>query len=392
MFDTQRQLGELSNQIARFTAITKKYLDGEELKLDDAVALAKFGYITSDCEIHINAIHRLKNSSERSVLKQLSREIDQYYALIENYEWDPDDFDLLLVLDRHMCTEYEALCNDAMFKCDEDNKTQLDWFRGAIDAIENNTDGPIVAVWEAKSQLELDYEARLAELFDTMEETIARYKSFLRYRTLREYCEHFTYYGMHDVLSRLEMAIEDVSDSVKIHNPLDVMFGECDDENILLSLVKSAKESNDSINQGWIHQFEQPAEEPESERCDTRLTFFNMLQIDMIHKLCNQEQFENISPGDMYSILNLHDCPRRLKIRDGEKNRVYYFIFFFGEMIDSAHRSHWRKSMCHHFCMSYKTYNSKYTELKTHPSKNDERFLERLRELKEDFEEIREAS
>lgn len=75
-------------------------------------------------------------------------------------------------------------------------------------------------------------------------------------------------------------------------------------------------------------------------RCDTRQTFFNMLQIDMIHKLCNQEQFENISPGDMYSILNLHDCPRRLKIRDGEKNRVYYFIFIFGEMIDSAHRSH----------------------------------------------------
>lgn len=108
MVDIQRQLGELSNQIARFTAITKKYLDGEELNLDDAVALAKFGYITSDCEIHINAIHRLKNSSERSVLKQLSREIDQYYALIENYEWNPDDFDLLLVLDRHMCKEYEA--------------------------------------------------------------------------------------------------------------------------------------------------------------------------------------------------------------------------------------------------------------------------------------------
>lgn len=42
--------------------------------------------------------------------------------------------------------------------------------------------------------------------------------------------------------------------------------------------------------------------------------------------------------------------------------------------------------------MSYKTYNSKYTELKTRPSKNDERFLERLKELKEGFDEIREAS
>lgn len=390
MSDTQRQLVELSNQIARFTAITKKYLDGEELNLDDAVALAKFGYITSDCDIHTDAIRSLKNSSERSVLKQLSREIDRYYALIENYEWDPDDFDLLVVLDRHMCNEYETLCNESIFKSDKENKTQLDWFRSVIDAIDNNTDGPLVYVWEAKSQLELDYEARLSELFDNMEETIARYKSFLRYRTLREYCEHFTYYGMHDVLSRFEIAIDDVTDSVKVQNPLDVMFGECDDENMLLSLIKDTKESHSNINQGWMHQFGQFGDE--AERCDAGQTFFNMLQIDMIHKLCNQEQFESISPGDMYSILNLHDCPRRLKIRDGEKNRVYYFIFFFGEMIDSAHRSHWRKSMCHHFCMSYKTYNSKYTELKTRPSKNDERFLERLKELKEGFDEIREVS
>lgn len=392
MSDTQRQLVELSNQIARFTAITKKYLDGEELSLDDAVALAKFGYITSDCDIHTDAIRSFKNSSERSVLKQLSREIDRYYALIENYEWDPDDFDLLVVLDRHMCNEYETLCNESIFKSDKENKTQLDWFRSVIDAIDNNTDGPLVSVWEAKSQIELDYEARLSELFDNMEEIISSYKSFLRYRTLREYCEHFTYYGMHDVLSRFEIAIDDVTDSVKVQNPLDVMFGECDDENMLLSLIKNTKESHSNINQGWMHQFGQSGDEAEAERCDARQTFFNMLQIDMIHKLCNQEQFESISPGDMYSILNLHDCPRRLKIRDGEKNRVYYFIFFFGEMIDSAHRSHWRKSMCHHFCMSYKTYNSKYTELKTRPSKNDERFLERLKELKEGFDEIREAS
>ena len=326
MFDTQRQLGELSNQIARFTAITKKYLDGEELSLDDAVALAKFGYITSDCDIHTDAVRGLKNSSERSVLNQLSREIDQYYALIENYDWNPDDFDLLMVLDRHMCKEYETLCGEAMFKSDKENRAQLDWFRSVIDAIESNSDGPLVSIWDGRSQLELDYEARLSELFDNMEETIARYKSFLRYRTLREYCEHFTYYGMHDTLSHLEMAIEDVSDSVKVQNPLDVMFGECDDENTLLSLVKSAKESNDSINQGWIHQFEQPAEKPESEHCDTRLTFFNMLQIDMIHKLCNQEQFENISPGDMYSILNLHDCPAVLKY--GMERRTAYIISF----------------------------------------------------------------
>ena len=309
MFDIQRQIEELSNQIARFTATTKKYLSGEELSLDDAVALAKLGYITSDCDIHTDAIRSLKNSSERSVLKRLSREIDRYYALIENYEWDPDDFDLLMVLDRHMCKEYEVLCREAMFKSDKENKAQLEWFRKAIDLIENNTDGPLVSIWDGKSQLELEYQAKLTELFDSMEDTIARYKSFLRYRTLREYCEHFTYYGMHDILSHLEMAIEDVADSVKVQNPLDVMFGECDDENLLMSLVMKSKEADSGNNRNSLQQSEPTIDTTIGGQCDTGHTFFNMYQVDMIHKLCNQEQFENISPGDMYSILNLHDCP-----------------------------------------------------------------------------------
>lgn len=123
------------------------------------------------------------------------------------------------------------------------------------------------------------------------------------------------------------------------------MFGECDEENMMLSLITKAKESTGNVNQGVVRQSQRPIEASKSDSSDTKQTFFSMLQIDMIHKLCNQEQFESISPGEMYSILNLHDCPRRLKIRDGEKNRVYYFIFFFGEMIDSAHRAHWRKSM-----------------------------------------------
>ncbi len=48
--------------------------------------------------------------------------------------------------------------------------------------------------------------------------------------------------------------------------------------------------------------------------------------------------------------------------------------------------------MCHHLCMSYSTYNSKYTELRSRPSKKDEKFLEKLDDLKEQFEDLREAS
>lgn len=394
MLDPKKHIEELSNQVARFTAITKIYLDGGELTLDDAIALAKFGYISSDEDVHTDVIRGFKNSSERSVIKRLSREIDRYYTLIDRYEWDPDDFDLLVVLDRHLCKEYESLCEESIFKSDDDNKRLIAEFHEVIEAIENGMTGPCSL--DPKSQMELDYEAKWDSLFDSMEEAITRYKEFLKYRRIREFTEHFTYYSMHDFLSSLEIAIEYVNDAVKVQNPLEIMFGVSEDEDSLLSLIANAKSTEEVINRIWDEQndFGTEIEQNEvSEASNRQLpTFFNMMQVDMIHKLCNKEQFEDISPGDMYSIFNLHDCPRRLKVRSGEKNRVYYFIFFFGEMIDTSHRAMWRKSMCHHFCMSYKTYNSKYTELKTKPSKKDERYLERLDELKEDFEELREAS
>lgn len=393
MLTPKKHIEELTNLIARFTAITKTYLDGGELSLDDAITLAKFGYISTDEDAHTDAIRSFKNSPERSIIKRLSKEIDKYYVLIEKYDWEPDDFDLLVVLDRHICKEYESLCKESIFKSDEDNKLLLEDFGNVLNAIENRTAGPLVSI--DRSQMELDYERKWGEIFDSMEDTITKYQVFLKYRTIRGYTEHFTYYSMHDFLSSLEIAIEYVNDLVKVENPLDVMFGESVGENSLLSIVSSAKSPEEVMDRIWNHKFddEDTNESDNSENFKPQLpTFFNMVQVDLIHKLCNNEQFENISPADMYAIFNLHDCPRRLKVRSGEKNRVYYFIYFFGEMIDTSHRAMWRKGMCHHFCMSYSTYNSKYTELRSRPSKKDEKFLEKLDDLRDQFEDLREAS
>ena len=84
MLTPKKHIEELTNQIARFTAITKTYLDGGEIELDDAIALAKFGYISIDDDAHTDVIRSFKNSPERGVIKRLSKEIDKYYALIEN--------------------------------------------------------------------------------------------------------------------------------------------------------------------------------------------------------------------------------------------------------------------------------------------------------------------
>ncbi len=45
----------------------------------------------------------------------------------------------MLVLDRNICKEYEALCRDSIFKADDTNKKQIEDFRNTIDAIDNRT-------------------------------------------------------------------------------------------------------------------------------------------------------------------------------------------------------------------------------------------------------------
>ena len=53
------------------------------------------------------------------------------------------------------------------------------------------------------------------------------------------------------------------------------------------------------------------------------------------------EQFHSISPHDLYAILNLLDCGRRLKIRKGKKDRVYYFINIVSNLVQTDLQLNW---------------------------------------------------
>lgn len=104
------------------------------------------------------------------------------------------------------------------------------------------------------------------------------------------------------------------------------------------------------------------------------------------------EQFHSIDPHDLYAILNLLDCDKRLKIREGEKNRVYYFINVVGNLVQADLQLNRRKSICHHLGLSHKTYNSKYKEAEDSENPRTVAFREKIEELIENFDELTKAS
>lgn len=120
--------------------------------------------------------------------------------------------------------------------------------------------------------------------------------------------------------------------------------------------------------------------------------YFSLAHINHIHKLFVCDQFHTIEPHDLYAILNLKECDSRLKIRDKEKNRVYYFIHYIGERVQENLRKEWKSAMCRHLSIPANTYNSKYMESAVSESTRDKKFREKLSELDDAFEELEQAS
>lgn len=121
--------------------------------------------------------------------------------------------------------------------------------------------------------------------------------------------------------------------------------------------------------------------------------FFSMAHVQHLHGVCNGRQFEEVSPGDMYLIINLQHCPRNLKVRQGERSRVCHLIYVLGEMLPDNQRAECRQQMLDCLDIKYSYYNKKYLNpVGGNPSKNDEEFVERLDNLKEKYRKLEKAA
>jgi hypothetical protein len=88
--------------------------------------------------------------------------------------------------------------------------------------------------------------------------------------------------------------------------------------------------------------------------------FFSLVQVDAIHHAVSGRQIEEISPSDLFSILNLRHSSAAMAIRPGERGRACYLIYILGEMLPHSDKAQWRQAMCDQLGISKRYYLSKY--------------------------------
>lgn len=115
--------------------------------------------------------------------------------------------------------------------------------------------------------------------------------------------------------------------------------------------------------------------------------YFDMATVSVIHKECNDEQFEEISELDLYAVLNLLPSSEKLTIKKGERNRIYYLIHKLYEYLSKENNQEWRTAFLQSLDLNEQTYLSKYRIAKGKDKTPElEEFAKRMDELFKSFE------
>lgn len=317
---------------------------------------------------------------------------------------DEDTFDFLALFDSAFQEEFGKLLNFNKRRLDKLSQTAT-WMADNVDAmsIHNFKDYDLDYV----EDIENEYEYKYDRIFEDFERIAQEIRVFKRYKEIREKATQYglscLFHAMDVISSRFDRYesslspveyvrkyVEDVKKDGQLVMHTHVYLRVWEDDrpievrDIEDEEIKNVEVENNTPSGAVASVSNSPMFNKE---------FFSMSHVEHLHKACNGYQFEEISPGDMYLIINLQHSPRNLKVRLREKARVCHLIYFLGEMLPDVHRLNWRKSMLNHLDISYSTYNKKYKEATSElSSKQDDIFIEKLDDLKEIYRELEKAA
>ena len=120
----------------------------------------------------------------------------------------------------------------------------------------------------------------------------------------------------------------------------------------------------------------------QQETTDEQQEYFSMKLLSLIHEVCVEEQFEEISAPDFYANMNLQPCNCKLKIKPREKIRVCYLIFLMGEKLSKQDRDKWKDRILELLDIDDSYYKSKYKEpVSDFPSDSNQKFAKEMEHI-----------
>ncbi len=355
--------------------IIANYLHHKSLDLDDYLIMGSCGVVyLQQTEIE-KSIRILANMPEHQILlRAFATEVERLLSKMEPQINTLAKMEVAMIYHIALLSETVGILRHSLNIKDKETHRYLTELGASATHLHeaSKTESDIDAI-------RLAHDAKFDNFFSRIETEIKRLQFIMHFRDTRSWAQDFDMYKFLETL-------QDLYRYVKRYGIKPFEWSEEDDDierNVIHADMKSIFYTGDTA------VTDEQAVEKANERGHV---YFSLGHIQYIHDNFVCEQFHNIDPHDLYAILNLKDCDRRLSIREGEKNRVYYFISVVGGLIQSDLQLNWRKSICKHLGLSYKAYNSKYKEAADSENQRTVDFRDRLNEFIESFDELAKAS
>lgn len=399
----------IANRLESVAVMLQKYFDTGELTMNELEQFAGLRFCSNTIEgIAAGLYLYIKTNGNTEVIQRLLAAINRINRVIEEKNEDGEVFDYIdleAMYDRLMIAKAKERIEWVERRLAK-LKSHLDWMEQNVDMIDITYDHDLYP--DEIDDVISEYNQRVENFFDFTGRISGVMREVADYKSVRDNCCNHGIQSLFGLIDRLEMYIARYSDNrTPAQYVTDKYRKALENGEIIVACeyylfdweCETEKERHVADEVRNIKEECAALEQPETMASANNsalfnIEYFSMAHVQKIFDTCNGRQFEEMSPGDMYLILNLQNCPRRMQIRSRETKRVCHLIYVLGEMLPDSRRLKWRKSMCDHLKIEYSFYNKKYKDAGSElvQTRYDKEFSDRLDQLKEDFKEMADAA
>ncbi len=399
--------------ISTATSCLERYFTGKDFSLYDATRIGEACSLIENTEDIEMVLHvHLKNDGNRDVTDDLAKAVGRFFEVADKYIEYGDEyksFDIPTIFDKlfvEILKENTELISRRIAKIEADRV----WLNDNIQVIDINNTGTYEM--DEIDDVEKENEYRSNRVFDNLD-YIQRIASYMAdFREDRERCWKYGLHSLVELASLIEERIKRYSSELTpveyvkekyrkaveagefiCESDYELRDWECQDFRLreeVNSMVSESVDDEDNASEEVSPANDRSTGLPKTE-CQRR-EYFSWQKVNHIHEICNGNQFDDVTIGEMYSIINLHDCTNTLVCQKGELERVCHLIHVLCEQMPKSHSRLWRKSICEHLKIKPRTYNKNYKKVSSNPSKKHEIFEKKISAMLLKFEEIDEAA
>lgn len=393
-----------SNTFSNTAKLLETYFTGGNFSLYDAKLVGEACALREKSEdFEFILFSYMKTGCDMVIVENLAQSIKIFFDVAGRYVEFGDEysrFDLPTIFDSlfvEMLNENLSLIGRRLSKIEKDR----DWLseNTSVIAMKNNNKYPFDEIEDA----EHEHEFRVSRIFNTAEHIKSIADFITDYTEAQKQCWKFGLHSLVELGCIIEERIERYSSTLSPEEYVKEKYRKAREAGEFIigsdyelrdwecTNIKLKEEIDTMVSESTIEEEVTPNQTLIGST-EPRREYFSWQKVNHIHEICNGNQFHDVSIGELYSIINLHDCTKILVYQAGELERVCHLIHMLEKSMTKSDGRLWRTSICGHLKIDPRTYNKNYKKVSSAISRFHQEFEGKVAEMLKKFEDIDEAA